>query len=142
MDPGKSKETATGFGNSPSRNKGGDGFSPTTSEQKWHKTKDLLNFVLFDGKNAFREKKQAKCCHRKLIFLLGTPFWKILIDSTGVPFLGGVHNVCYVPGRHYLLGDPEVKTLQTRGKDPHQIHDRTPTHSSSLPRGHTSHLPP
>lgn len=40
VDPGKSKETATGFGNSPSRNKGGDGFSPTTSEQKWHKTKD------------------------------------------------------------------------------------------------------
>ena len=55
--------------------------------------------------NAFsgKQKNQAKC---------ETANWELLpllfgwfIDST-VPFLGGVHNVWYVPGRHYLLGNP------------------------------------
>lgn len=35
-------------------------FLQQTSEQKWHKTKDLLNFVLLDGKNAFSGKKTSE----------------------------------------------------------------------------------
>ena len=72
-------------------NKGGDGFSPTTSEQKWHKTKDLLNFVLFDGKNAFsgNKKKPSEMRNTQTDFPAIPSEIGKFIDSKEVPFERG-----------------------------------------------------
>ena len=84
----KIKRTATGFGNSRSRNKGGDGFSPTNIGKKMAQNERFAKLRIIRWQKCFfgkQKKNKAKMLFSQLLQLLGTPFgW--FIDSTGVPF--------------------------------------------------------